>query len=309
MPSGACARRSPGPGSGGPDTRTWKNSSRLEAKIAQELHPLEQGVAGVTRLVEHPCVELDPRQLAVEDRALAGRARGDGARGRRLGVRVRVERWPWILTRWPGTRARRVTTPRPRFPAGRREYHPAAGPRPAPPRKGACDPAPIRRRGRTAARPTMGRSRPASRRRRRVDEPLVGGPERRPSGRWVSPPPARGLAGLLRVERAVPGPLDARPRSSPRPGRQEQRATRGSPPGPPVAATARPPRTSSTPSPPTRTSADDHPHRATQRRGTPGAGGGVVGASPNSERSRRPCRRRRSRTSSRPAPTSRSGTR
>ena len=34
----------------------------------EELHPLEQGIARVTRLVEHARVELDPRQLAVEDR-------------------------------------------------------------------------------------------------------------------------------------------------------------------------------------------------------------------------------------------------
>ena len=51
-----------------PDTRTWKNSSRLLAKKNEELHPLEERVADVARLVEHACVELEPRQLAVEDR-------------------------------------------------------------------------------------------------------------------------------------------------------------------------------------------------------------------------------------------------
>ena len=50
----------------GRETRTMKNSSRLLAKMARNLHPLEQRQRGVARLVEHAAVELEPGQLAVE---------------------------------------------------------------------------------------------------------------------------------------------------------------------------------------------------------------------------------------------------
>ena len=49
-----------------PATRTWKNSSRLLLKMREELEPLEQRRPGVERLVQHPAVELEPGELAVE---------------------------------------------------------------------------------------------------------------------------------------------------------------------------------------------------------------------------------------------------
>ena len=64
-----------------PATRTWKNSSRLLAKMARNRDPLQQRVALVLRLVQHPRVELQPRQLPVDVREPAVHARRSAADG------------------------------------------------------------------------------------------------------------------------------------------------------------------------------------------------------------------------------------
>ena len=66
-----------------PATRTWKNSSRLDAKMERNFTRSSSGVRGSQRLVEHPAVELEPGQLAidVERRSLEiGRLVDGGAR-------------------------------------------------------------------------------------------------------------------------------------------------------------------------------------------------------------------------------------
>ncbi len=50
-----------------PATRTMKNSSRFEATIARNFSRSTSGTVGVARLVEHALVELEPRQLAVDE--------------------------------------------------------------------------------------------------------------------------------------------------------------------------------------------------------------------------------------------------
>ena len=120
----------------------------------QELHPLEQGVAPVPRLVEDAGVELHPGQLAVEDRRLDPPARPRRARPltRGLGAGRTVAIGPRALGPIRGRGARR--RPRP-VPAGRAGYHPAAS-RPGPAR------VPVSPPGRTAARPS------------RVDQTCIG---------------------------------------------------------------------------------------------------------------------------------------
>ena len=49
-----------------PPTRFMKNSSRLESKMAMNFSRSSSGLAGVLRLVQHAGVELQPRQLAVQ---------------------------------------------------------------------------------------------------------------------------------------------------------------------------------------------------------------------------------------------------
>ena len=49
-----------------PDTRTWKNSSRFELKIARNFARSSSGSVGVLGEREHPRVEVEPRELAVE---------------------------------------------------------------------------------------------------------------------------------------------------------------------------------------------------------------------------------------------------
>ena len=60
-----CARR-PRAAPCRPETRTWKNSSRFELKIARNFARSSSGSAGVLREREHARVEVEPRQLAVE---------------------------------------------------------------------------------------------------------------------------------------------------------------------------------------------------------------------------------------------------
>ena len=49
-----------------PETRTWKNSSRLELKIARNFARSSSGSDGVLGEREHASVEVEPGQLAVE---------------------------------------------------------------------------------------------------------------------------------------------------------------------------------------------------------------------------------------------------
>ena len=49
-----------------PATRTMKYSSRLLAKIARKRARSSSGTVGVHGELEHPLVELQPRQLALE---------------------------------------------------------------------------------------------------------------------------------------------------------------------------------------------------------------------------------------------------
>jgi hypothetical protein len=50
-----------------PATRTMKNSSRLLEKIARNFGPLEQRHGLVHGQLQHPLVELQPRDLALEE--------------------------------------------------------------------------------------------------------------------------------------------------------------------------------------------------------------------------------------------------
>ena len=54
-----------------PATRTMKNSSRFEEKIAQNLTRSSSGSGLVRREREHALVEVEPRELAVEQRRVA----------------------------------------------------------------------------------------------------------------------------------------------------------------------------------------------------------------------------------------------
>ena len=50
-----------------PATRTMKNSSRLLAKMARKLARSSSGMLGSSAEFEHPLVEREPAQLAVEE--------------------------------------------------------------------------------------------------------------------------------------------------------------------------------------------------------------------------------------------------
>ena len=63
-----------------PATRTWKNSSRLLAKMARKRARSSSGLRSSLRLEQHALVELEPRQLAVDVRQCrAPRATGCAA--------------------------------------------------------------------------------------------------------------------------------------------------------------------------------------------------------------------------------------
>src|SRR5690349_19653881 len=47
-------------------TRTMKNSSRLELKMAEKLHPLEQWNGFVLRFLEQAPIELKPGELTID---------------------------------------------------------------------------------------------------------------------------------------------------------------------------------------------------------------------------------------------------
>ena len=70
MPSGVLERMPAATCSCRPETRTWTNSSRLVAKIARNFGPLEQRALGVLGQREHPGVEVEPGQLAVQQSVL-----------------------------------------------------------------------------------------------------------------------------------------------------------------------------------------------------------------------------------------------
>ena len=155
--------------------------------------PVEEGIALVAGLVEHARVELEPRQLAVEDRMRCSRAarrrpraaaRGPGAG--RTAVMVLATIGPD-----PG-RGRDDTATRSR--SGRRGYH-------------AADREPLRRTTysvperrlspprRTAVRRSSGRADPHLDARRRVDEALVRRPEPGLGRRRLAPARAVVVAG------------------------------------------------------------------------------------------------------------------
>ena len=110
----------------------------------QEPHALEQRIADVTRLVEHAFVELEPRQLAVEDReSLVPRGPSATAAGSaRTGCGSNGGHGPHSDRTWPGRGRDDTCDPipvgPPRIP--RRRTNPAA----RPPVRGGfrCDAAP-----------------------------------------------------------------------------------------------------------------------------------------------------------------------
>ncbi len=66
-------RRRPTTWSSRPATRTMKNSSRFEREDAAELDALEERLVRVGRELEHAAVQIEPGELAVQERL--GRAR------------------------------------------------------------------------------------------------------------------------------------------------------------------------------------------------------------------------------------------
>ena len=84
-----------------PATRTMKNSSRLRAKIARNRTRSSSGSGRVLGELEHPRVEVQPGQLAVEE-PVGGRGRGPS---RRTAARRRTARRAPRAGRWarPGT--------------------------------------------------------------------------------------------------------------------------------------------------------------------------------------------------------------
>ena len=170
----------------------------------EELHPLQQGIARVTRLVEHPRVELDPRQLAVEDRPplVAREATAWSAGGSGSGCGSNGGHGSSAM---PGTRraARDDTTPR-----SRRAPENTTRPR------GSRHPGRVRIRLDQASG-TYRRSPDDGSIQTCIATPVVGSTNRssvgrnRPSGalRLAAARPVA-VAGLLGVERPVPGPLE-----------------------------------------------------------------------------------------------------
>ncbi len=187
-PSGARRRMPAATWSSRPATRTWKNSSRFWLKMARNLARSSSGIERVVGQGQDPLVEVEPRQLAVEEAVgvLAQRPAA-GARPRAL----------------EGATA---TTWGPILPV-------AADPRPTGSVADRC-PGGGRRGGRGGSGPVRraGRRRPP-RRRRRGRRARRARPGPRPAGRRTRPPrgpPARGPA--------------CRPRRRPRPRGRRRRA-------------------------------------------------------------------------------------
>ena len=64
--AGAVRRCRPAPSAARPPTRTMKNSSRLELKMARNLSRSRSGTLAILGLLQHPAIEFEPAQLAVE---------------------------------------------------------------------------------------------------------------------------------------------------------------------------------------------------------------------------------------------------
>ena len=190
------------------DPRTWKNSSRLLTKKNSDRTRSRSGLRSSPRLVEHARVELEPRELAVEDRvsllarrpaaAAGGSARsGCGANGGH-GPRNDADR----------TRDAGATTPRPDpGRAAENTTPPIANRSGGPPIR-----APERRLSRSA---TYRRSPVVGSRNTRIWTPVVGSTNRSSVGRnrgsggaGSLPPGPCVIAGSVGGQRAVSQPLE-----------------------------------------------------------------------------------------------------
>ena len=69
MPSGRTCAEPSSSSCLSPATRISKNSSRLAEEMHRKLQPLEQRHPRVERLRQHPLVELERGQLAVDEMA------------------------------------------------------------------------------------------------------------------------------------------------------------------------------------------------------------------------------------------------
>ena len=177
---------------------------------------VEEPVALVARLVEHARVELEPRQLAVEDREAVFPRWPSATAGARCAVRVRGERRSWSSQTTDRARDAGTTAPTTRSRSGRREYHAALiRPMRRPPYR--CvgtprfrPPAPRpQRSARYRRSPVLGSDEHAHLdARRRVDEPLVGRPE--PGLREVGLAAARTVALADAHRRPATGSAAAR---------------------------------------------------------------------------------------------------
>ena len=198
----------------------------------EELHPLQEGIAGVTRLVEDPRVELDPRQLAVEDRpplvareAAARSAGGSGSRGGSNGGHG--------SSVMPGIRRAARERRRLPFPGGPREDTTRLG---APATRGCVRP---------SGGGTYRRSPVAGSIQTCIGTPVVGSTKRSSVGRnrrsgalWLAAARPVAVARLLGVERPVARPFEDTAAIMTTPGTNRNRAENRSPPGPSSAATA-----------------------------------------------------------------------